>query len=54
MAKKKTKKLAWGFSSDSQNIDKYLQKFDRYILKKQWLKAEKILEELGLRVASVQ
>ena len=52
MAKKKTKKLAWGFSSDSQNLDKYLQKFDRYILKKQWLKAEKILEELEQRFPS--
>jgi hypothetical protein len=53
MAKKKTKKLAWGFSSDSQNIlDKYLPKFEKYIRKKQWLKAEKILEELEQRFPS--
>ena len=49
MAKKKRKSKSWGFAPDTQAIDKCLQEFDRYIAKKQWLKAEKILEELEQR-----
>lgn len=49
MAKKKTGKKAWGFGADSLTLDKSIQEFSKYILKKQWLRAEKILEQLEQR-----
>ena len=52
MARKKTRKKAWGFSSDPQTLDKYLREFERYIIKKQWSKAQKTLEQLDQRFSS--
>ena len=49
MARKKNRKQSWGFSSDAYNLDKYLQKFDRYINKQQWLQAQDVVEELEQR-----
>ena len=52
MAQKKTRKKAWGFGSDSQTLNKCLKEFDSYIIKKQWLKAQKTLEQLEQRFPS--
>jgi tetratricopeptide (TPR) repeat protein len=49
MTQKKQRTKTWGFASDAQTFNKVLQEFDRYILKKQWLKAQKTLEELERR-----
>ena len=46
MAQKKTRKKVWGFGNDSQTLDKYLREFERCLVKKQWSKAEKTLEQL--------
>ncbi len=52
MAQKKTRKKAWGFGSDSQTLDKCLKEFERYIVKKQWSKAQKTVEQLEKRFSS--
>ncbi len=52
MSQKKTRKKAWGFGSDSQTLNKYLREFDKYIVKNQWSKAQKVLEELEQRFSS--
>ena len=49
MAKKKTKKKGWGFSSSSQSLNECLKQFDKYIVNQQWLKAKQKLEELEQR-----
>ena len=41
MAQKKNRKKAWGFSSDSQTLDKCLQEFERYLVKKTVVKGTK-------------
>ncbi|MDJ0650541.1 MAG: tetratricopeptide repeat protein [Xenococcaceae cyanobacterium MO_188.B19] len=52
MAKRKARKKAWGFGSDSQTLNKCLQEFDKYIVKNKWSKAQKIVEELEQRFSS--
>lgn len=52
MTQKKTKTKAWGFASNSQTLNKCLKEFERYIANKQWLKAEKTLEEIEQRFPS--
>ncbi len=41
MAKRKARKKAWGFGSDSQTLNKCLQEFDKYIVKKKVVKGTK-------------
>ena len=52
MAQKKTRSKAWGFGSDSQTLNKCLKEFDGYIVKNQWSKAQKTVEELEQRFSS--
>ena len=52
MGQKKKRKKAWGFGSNSQTLNKYLKEFDRYIVKQQWSKAQKTVEELEQRFSS--